>query len=220
MRMNFDRGYEEAILRGNEHAVVRLIEELRADPEAQSALAKLSRSVHGVVRAWAVTTAADVLGSRALGVTSQLLDDSDPDVRAAALESLVVADPIGAARLLPEIRRRLGSADYWEPVTALWLLARLNDSDAIPQIRELERTTTRDWHARNATVVRMLLSGESDEILARLASHDHAWTTPLAHAAVILGNEAAINALEQCVGAADDDCAEACKMALARLAVS
>jgi hypothetical protein len=210
---------EDLILHGDGDALVGLAERLRQEGASSvPVLHRLAESTHSVVRAWVATSAARILVTGASSIVAPLMDDPDADVREAATEGMLAADPEAAMALVPRLRRQLGSSDYWEPVTAMWRLARLGDIDALAEIAHVERNATRAWHRRNATVVRLLLSGEADKLLKRLASHDHEWTTPLVHAAMVINTPAAAEALRDCLHIADAECAEACEVGLARVA--
>lgn len=209
--------HERLILEGDEGDVLIFHQQLKANAAAsRSTLEDLARSQHSAVRSWVATVSPTVLGTPlSLEVLRPLLDDSHPDVRDAALESIVSTDPDQARRLLPRIRKRLTSSDLWEPITALWTLARLKDVDSLPMIDDFARRSTRPWHVQDAAVVKLLLSGGSEEILHRLAGHDHDWTEPLAHAAGIIATPSAELALQRCAEASPDSrCAETCRMAL------
>jgi hypothetical protein len=62
--------------------------------------------------------------ARAPALLDRLLDDDDPDVRDVALEELRRLDPRLVAQRLPRVLAKLRRQDFYEPVTALWTLAR------------------------------------------------------------------------------------------------
>jgi len=151
------------------------------------ALKTLSRSPDPRVRLWAALYAGDLAKGRAGSLLVQLAADRDPDVRDAALQSLVAGGWGPPDFDIADIaRRKLFSKDPIEPITAMWLLAATDSRTAVAAIREFAASPTRPWHLPTAEVVSMLLDHRDNEVLERLSAHDHDRTSELATAAVLM----------------------------------
>jgi hypothetical protein len=136
--------------------------------------------------------------------------------------SLLEIDPEAARPLLPAIHRMLRSADWEEPIFALWTIARLGDADSVRPVTEFleSQPPIEGGRIRVATIVRMLIEGDSPHVLKLLATHDngHVWTRDLAAAAKILGSSEAREALRACAATAPDtSCRSYCINALEAL---
>jgi len=135
---------ESAFDADDEHA--RLLELASESPDREALVAELARTAHVELRAWVAHALPDLVERGAVTVdvaSSALLQiarrDSDVDIRDEAVRSLLAVDPEAARDLVPLLRRRLNSRDYFSPVTAMWTLATLGESSARAAIQEYGR---------------------------------------------------------------------------------
>jgi hypothetical protein len=200
--------------------VEAILEELREDPDAGlSVLDELSRFQDPMIAAWAGWAAARVAGEKATPLLLELARHPDADVSDSAIDDLLTVDAPAVKRLLPVLRKKLRSADFWEPVAAMWTLAKIGATERLDDIRVVRDSEPVEWPQRTATVVCWLLEGDADEILRRIESHDHDLMGALAHAAAMIGSPEAWRVLEDCaVTAPDEDCRHFCSEALERAA--
>lgn len=162
---------------------------------------------------WVIETAPRILGLAATPILLNLVKSRDSDIRTDALRALVDLDIDTARTLLPGIRRRLRSKDFWEPTEAMWALAAMHDVDSIRLIEEAAATyAANSWQPRVAAIVVGILRGEVKEILERLRNHDHPDAPKLARAAAIIGTDEAIEALVVAAARdpADVECTKSC----------
>ena len=213
---------EQLIRTGSASALQRELDSLASDSNrSRDVLRSLLRSRHSDVRAWVLWAAPRLLSSpQAEELLQAGLNDVHPDVQDAAIEGLLALGPVHAQSLIPRLRKRLRSSDYWTPVLAMWTLARLGDEGARASISAVRSSPAHPWHALDAAVVDLFLSGRRDEILDRLGSHDHEFTPALVRAALSIGSADAYKALQKCAeNASDADCQRLCAHALTRVAM-
>jgi len=145
-----------------------LVEQLRAEPDKADAILEAfvsSRSFDR--RSWAVWAAPQLLPQdRAVALLTKLARSRDPDVSDDALFALLEFDRPAAMKLLPRIRRKLRSTDIYEPVAAMWMLARL-DSGASQEILEAAEESDYPFHRLVAEAVTLFIRRDTKEI-ARL----------------------------------------------------
>jgi hypothetical protein len=75
--------------------------------------------------------APEVMGRAAMPLLQDIARRRSGDIRSAAIMSLLEIDPEGARPLLPIIHGMLRSADWEEPIFALWTIARLGQADSL-----------------------------------------------------------------------------------------
>jgi hypothetical protein len=160
-----------------------LVEQLRADPEKADAILKAFASSRSFDRrSWAVWAAPQVLPhDRAVALLTKLAGSRDPDVSDDALFTLLAFDRLAALKLLPRIRRKLRSTDIYEPVAAMWMLARL-DPDADQEILGAAEASDYPFHRLVAEAVTLFMRRDAKEI-ARLIEVRGEAAVHLVHAA-------------------------------------
>lgn len=179
----------------------QLLEELAADPEGGlDVLGRLADHRDPVVRAWAGTAAAAILGSAAIKLLRRLLSDGDADVRDRAREDLITVDPAAEQEMLPSLRRVLHETGdpFGEGRAAMWRLAKLRDDASIELLRSYATRFPPDHHGNRMPLVLAEYIAAPQTIAARIRDHDHDWMFWLIEAASLLpipGGEAAIGAL-------------------------
>jgi hypothetical protein len=179
-----------------------------ADPQL---LPMLLRDRRHRVREFAVGQAEAVLGK---GAAPLLVDvyrrDSDPDIRADALQRALKLDPRAASGIIPRLRRQLHSKDFYEPVDAMWALLELRDIDSEPLIASVRQART-DWTGKVAQIVSMALRGDEEGIASQLLGHDHFASSWLARAAASLGTPALLDAIKTAANELpDEECRSQC----------
>jgi hypothetical protein len=193
-----------------------LLEELRQEASPLPHLEKLAASRSGPIREWTASAAATTMGADATALLLALARDRDPDVRDTAIQELVEVNPDAARTLGPVFRKKLKSRDYYDPVSAMWTLAKLDDSSSLDDIRRIRDEATIMYHQKTAEVVVLMLEKEYDTIFATLEQHlDHDGTRMFATAARRIGSDEALHALEICSSSApDEECRQVCRGAL------
>lgn len=135
----------------------QILDQLAIDPSATLALLDaLTGHADPIVRSWAGTTAAEVLGADAIPLLHRLRADRDSDVRDSAREDLIGLDPTFLQTLLPDYRRALRRRkDPWgADATAMFAVARARDREAIPLLRDYAaQYEARYWHNRMPLVL-------------------------------------------------------------------
>ena len=182
-------------------------------------LRALAHHRDGNLRDWAIQVVGDLVRAGGFDETTGLelikgraLNDPDSEIRDEATRLFVALAPARAAELIPRLRARLRSKDYFLPVSAMWLLLELGDRDAIPLIqRYRDRMGTDRWQGKQADIV-LAVFDRNDYVLAeRIASHDHDMMHVLCRAAEALGTSALREALRKCRdGDVDADCRRWC----------
>jgi hypothetical protein len=193
--------------------------------DGEATVKSLAQDRDAEVRGWLVHVLPDILaqGSVPQLVAIRILQDifrgdRDLDNRDSALETLLALDPASTALLIPELRRRMSSEDYYAPVTAMWVLARLDARESVDQIEAyLARTGLERWQGREAKIVLDVLRHDDAAIADQLASHDHDMTYQLCRAAVIRRTETMRTPLALCAETFDDECQKSCSQALQAL---
>lgn len=207
----------KAIERDADAAV--LLRDIRRSGEVVVVLRELLAHPSGDVRSWVVWAAKNffVEGVISREDASSLLSmvaihDRDGDNEDAATHALVEIDPKATRRLLPSLRRRIKSKDYYRPISAMWELAGLSDIDAIPTIREfIERTEPGTWRAKEALIILAVLERDDDSVVRGIAGHDHGMMPALTRAARLLATPSLKRALSRCsVDAPDAECRRWC----------
>jgi hypothetical protein len=153
-----------------------VLDALRRSPQAiaKAEIETLSKSGYAEVRGWASYAASVVLGTRAEPILRRLIRDKDPDVRDVALSDFMKLYPEPSPELTRMLRMKLRSKDYFEPVSALWALAKLHAAAATEDVAAFASNSDRDlWQRRVAEVVLTLLRGGSEALASRIAQHDH-----------------------------------------------
>lgn len=210
-----------AVERGDTEMLAAAVAELRADRgRAARILDELSRHREPDVRGWVSGTARAVLEEGGVYIVLGLTRDRDPGVRDRAVADLVALDPDVARRLVPALRRRLRSAGSEESERAMWALAELGDTRAVPRIRQIaESADANDRLRRNsAEVVCLLLGGRPEKVLERMRDHEHDLMPWLARAARLLGTDEARAVLaERAEHAPDAECRAVCRAELEKL---
>ena len=153
-----------------------------------------------------IDVAPELLGRSATKHLLKLVNDRNIDVRSDALVALASVDPTAARTLLPELKRRLRSKDIWEPLLAMWAIARIGDAEAASDVRKAaSRWPPHDAVVKVAEIVVKLLEGRTAELIADLDRHEHTQTVWLAHALAIAGTPEALAALRRCAESAPDE---------------
>lgn len=145
-------------------------------------------------------------------VRDRALRDSDSDVRDEATHLFVKLAPHRGHELVPRLRTRLRSDEYFVAISAMWLLLELGDREAIPLIeRYRDRVGTDVWQGKQAEIVLAVFDGSDQQIAARIASHDHDMMHVLCRAARVLRTPPLRAALRRCIDAEiDADCHRWC----------
>ncbi|HEU4449780.1 MAG TPA: hypothetical protein VFR63_07350 [Gaiellaceae bacterium] len=182
-------------------ALARDVELLRRERgKAALVLDELSRHADPAARGWVADVARETLGPGAGRVLLGLTRDRDAGVRERAVGHLLALDPEAARKAVPDLRRRLHSADADERVAAMWALAELGDRGSLPTLRRLadrqEPGGPPDAHA--AAIACLALEGRADDVVAGLRAADPADVHWFAAAARIVGSEESLAALEAC----------------------
>lgn len=181
--------------------------------EAKRVLNELMAHRDPVVRAWVAWAAGQSLSKDdAVAIALRLSKDKDSDVRDVAIEELLALDLSAAAKLAATFRRKLESKDFYEPITAMWALAAIRDTDSIEAIRERSVRGGSALHRNTAMVICMLLEGRDAELVSRVRSHDHELMPWLSKAVRLLGTGESKAALVSCSqDAPDAECRNFCK---------
>lgn len=107
------------------------------------------------------------------------------------------------------------SGDRYAVLYGLWGVAALRDTAFLPEVEALAAEGS-DLRRNTASVVAMLLRGNDDEILRRIAEHDHDRMPFLARAAAFIGTDEALQTLKQgSQHAPDEQCRTFCGEMLA-----
>jgi len=189
---------------------------LRDEPgRAALVLDELSRHESRRVRAWVPGAAAEILGDGGERLVLSLTRDRDREVRDAALAALLELGPEAARAVVPDLRRRLHSADAAERIAAAWALAQVGDGASLGVIEERAETAELPDERSAALAASHVLRGNETAVVAGLRGHDHDDLPALAAAARILGTEATLDALRDAAEAAPDNaCRAACRAEL------
>ena len=209
-----------AVLDEDARRIDRVVADLRADRgRAARVLDRLSRHRDPTVRGWVASVARAVLDEGGSYVLMGLTRDGNREVRDAAVAELVALDPDTAHRLVPALRRRARSPEPGESVAAIWALATLRDTGALPQLRQIAEAEDADRSRRRAAEAASLLLGDRpQEILELMRAHDHDLMPWLAVAARLLATEEARAVLtERAEGAPDAECRAVCRVELEKL---
>ena len=86
-----------------------------------------------------------------------------------ALFTLLEFDPSAAMELLPRIRQKLRSQDIYEPVAAMWMLARL-DPDASQEILHAAQESQYPFQQLVAEAVTLFMRRDAEEIARRIGA--------------------------------------------------
>jgi hypothetical protein len=199
-----------------------LIPRLQTSPDPLLTVRELARHEDGDVRDWAIGTLADMAAAGDVSkaeavelIRHHAFYDRDADIRDDATRLLLRLEPEAGRELIPRLRARLRSKDYYLPVSAMWQLLELGDRQAVPLIEAFrDRMGTRHWKGKQAEIV-LRLYAEDDEWLAdRIVGHDHDMMHVLCRAAGIRRSPQLIEAVRRCVAAAfDPDCNRVCESA-------
>jgi sigma54-dependent transcription regulator len=152
-------------------------------------------------------------------IRERALQDADADVRDEATRLFVALAPARAHEVVPRLRARLASDDYFLPVSAMWMLLELGDRASIPLVeRYRERTGIQRWQGKQAEIVLAAFEGDDVRLAERIISHDHDLMPALCRAATLMGTARLRGALSKCAAANfDAECSERCGRALSRL---
>lgn len=193
-------------------------ERLRRDRgRAALVLDELSRHASPVVRAWVPGAAAGALEEGGVRLILSMTRDRDDTVREAAVEALLTLDPESARTIVPDLRRRLHSADAGQRIGAAWTLAELGDRRSLPRLAEQARSagTPEERSANRAAL--LVLERDEGAVVSGLSAGDPSATPALARAARLLGTPATLAALEECAASAPAEALRAaCRAELER----
>jgi HEAT repeat protein len=156
----------------------------------------LAKARRPLVRMWIAWAIPELIGEAGLPVLRRLLADQDADVASAAIDTLLRLDPVAAQRETKRLISWLGSPDYNKPIDALWAIAQVRASEAIPRIETAKGSwSASPWKVRTADIVLDLLRGDEEAILRRIREHDHTDMARLVRAAAIVGTDQAVETL-------------------------
>lgn len=198
---------------------------LRADPRgAEPLIMSLLKRPEAQVRFWAGAMGAELLDKPFVPQLVRLMGDRSPEVRSLAIQELLRLDPEALRPHIARFRQRLHTTkDEMAVGQYLFLLAQLNDREAIPDIRAFADRPGR-WIAnkRLADVIIAYLEKGPNEIVRRIDEHDHEHMFPLTLAAQkVVKRSDAIPVLRRCVTASpDEECRGDCERALRALTSS
>lgn len=154
--------------------------------EALKGLGILARSPDWRLRMWVALYAGDVAGADAAELVRRLTADKHPDVRDAALQTLIVGGFASDDDIRSIALRKLSRKDAAETVSALWVLAAAGGSQTSNVIRTVVESADVHWLAPLGEVAAMLAAGQDQTILRGLLAHDHRRMRELATAAVLI----------------------------------
>jgi hypothetical protein len=184
----------------------RLVDRLRDDINADAILRELAGSSSVDDRMWVVWVAPRAINERSVPILRDLVRDRDPDVRTEALSGLAELDPSAARDLWPQLRRGLRSKDPFEPIRAMWTIARLDVREAAPEIRDVsQQWPERDWRRKISFIVLDHLEGRDASILQRIRDHDHEAMGWLTYAASLMHGPEAAATLAWAAATFEDD---------------
>jgi HEAT repeat protein len=195
---------------------------LRKDPRgAEPLILSLLTRPEAQVRFWAGAMGAEILDKRFVPQLVRLMGDRSPEVRSLAIQELRRLDLKALRPHLARFRQRLHTTkDEMYVRQYLFLLAQLDDREAIPDIRAFADRPGR-WIAnkRLADVIIAYLETGPNEIVRRIDEHDHEHMFPLTLAAQkLMKRSEAIAVLQRCVSATpDEECRGDCERALRAL---
>ena len=155
------------------------------------------------------------LGSDAMPLLLRLLHDADPDVRGYALDAIGVVQPEALAKLVPQLRRQLGSPNDAEALRAAWALVQLRDVDSLADVealRDRHRDQPSDARFRAADVAVTALA-DPETVATAIRNHDHEHMPWLGYAASLIDSPECVAALAWGREELPDD---ACRAACAR----
>jgi hypothetical protein len=196
-----------------------LVTALRSAADRTQLLGLLAESRDLDVRSFVADHAVAVLGRDAIPILRRLSRDRNADVRSIAIEELINFSPSDALSIAPALRRQVRRGRHFEPIFAMWQLARLGDAGALEvlgQVAESEAGTERGDVAEAAM---LLIHGRDAEVRGRLLEHDHGSTKSLAMALTIRATRQDRETLAR--GAADlpdEACRRWCSTALSLIA--
>jgi hypothetical protein len=184
----------------------RLVDRLRDDANAEAILRELAGSSSVDDRMWVVWVAPRALNHRAVPILRELVNDRDPDVRTEAMSGLAEVEPSLGQELWPQLRRGLRSKDPFEPISAMWTIARLDLHTAAPEIRDVsQQWPERDWRRKISFIVLDHLEGRDASILQRIRDHDHEAMGWLTNAASMMHSREAAATLAWAAAAFEND---------------
>lgn len=179
----------------------------------------LSQRGKADLRDWTLQVLADLMHSgeidQATGleiIKERALQDPDSDNRGEATRLFVKLAPNRAREVVPRLRVRLRSDEYFVAISAMWLLLELGDRESIPLIEQYrDRMSTDVWQGKQAEIVLAVFDRRDHQLADRIAAHDHDMMHVLCRAARILRSSALRGALRTCIDSAiDADCHRWC----------
>ena len=184
---------------------------VRASTDPGRLLGVLARDRDRDVRLWVSGSAGPILGREAEHILLRLSRDREADVSSDALAALADLGGNLAPAAVRVLRKKLHSKNLWDPVGAIWLIARLRLAELEADLRDIVEHPAEPFYRQEAEIALLVLRGEDDAVIQRLTEHDHEHIKPLSRAAYAIGGDQALRALKTCAATAPDErCSQVC----------